>query len=222
VYTVGRQIAETMRVNHAMSKRAAHQRTGELLGRVGIAQPRRVADRFPFEMSGGMLQRAMIANALSCEPAILIADEPTTALDVTIQAQILALLKSIQAETGMSIMIISHNMGVVAEMADHIAVMYLGRVVEEAPLWSLFDEPRHPYTRALLRAIPVVMEEPIGRLESIKGNVPSPYAVPSGCSFHPRCAEFVAGTCELAEPTLVDIAPGHRAACFLLEGSDER
>jgi peptide/nickel transport system ATP-binding protein len=217
VYTLGNQIAETIRANTRLSKHDALDRAVELLRKVGIPLPERAVNRYPFEMSGGMLQRAMIANALSCEPEILIADEPTTALDVTIQAQILALLKDIQAETGMSIVIISHNMGVIAEMADQVAVMYLGRVVEEAPLWNIFDDARHPYTQALLRAMPTLAEEPKDRLEAIEGNIPSPYAVPAGCSFHPRCDAFMAGTCEVATPVLMEVAGQHKAACFLLE-----
>lgn len=215
VYTIGRQIIEAIQVHNDLSKRDARQRAIELLGKVGIPQPGRAVDRYPFELSGGMLQRAMIAMALSCEPSILIADEPTTALDVTIQAQILALLKHLQDETGMSIIIISHNMGVIAEMADHVAVMYLGRVIEEAPLGDLFDNPRHPYTQALLRSVPMVSEEGRTELESIRGTVPGPYAVPTGCPFHPRCDAFMAGTCEVRVPELFPVGPDHRAACFL-------
>jgi peptide/nickel transport system ATP-binding protein len=216
VYTVGKQIIEAIRVHTDASKVAARERTMDLLARVGIPQPKRTVDQFPFELSGGMLQRAMIAMALSCEPNILIADEPTTALDVTIQGQILALLKSIQEETGMSIMLISHNMGVIAEMADSVAVMYLGRVIEEAPAWELFDGPRHPYTQALLQSIPMVEETVQSRLRSIKGSVPNPYAMPKACRFHPRCDAFMSGTCDVREPALMPVGPGHRAACFLV------
>jgi peptide/nickel transport system ATP-binding protein len=206
-----------------VTKRQARARAIELLGRVGIPNPTRAADRYPFELSGGMLQRAMIAMALSCDPSILIADEPTTALDVTVQAQILVLLRSIQEETGMSIIMISHNMGVIAEMADHVAVMYLGRIVEEAPLWKLFDRPRHPYTQALLRAIPMVSTATSDRLPAIKGNVPSPFLVPEGCRFHPRCPSFIAGTCDVAYPEPIHVGPRHRAACVLAapDGDDD-
>jgi oligopeptide/dipeptide ABC transporter ATP-binding protein len=217
VYTVGRQIGEAIRLHTNLSKADARSRSVELLDKVGIPQPARVVDRYPFELSGGMLQRAMVAMALSGNPRILIADEPTTALDVTVQAQILALLQSIQEETGMSILIISHNMGVIAEVADHVAVMYLGRVVEEAPLWDLFDNAQHPYTRALLRSIPLVTADVDARLTSIEGNVPSPYEIPSGCRFHPRCQVFISGTCELVDPRLVHVNPAHRAACVRVE-----
>jgi peptide/nickel transport system ATP-binding protein len=220
VYTVGRQITEAIRVHNEVSKKDARARAIELLGKVGIQQPEQRVDSYPFELSGGMRQRAMIAMALACDPQILIADEPTTALDVTIQAQILALLKSIQEETGMSIIIISHNMGVIAEMADTVAVMYLGRVVESAPLWELFDNPRHPYTQALLRSIPTIEEEIEGRLESIEGTVPDPYHIPVGCRFHTRCREFIAGTCDAEEPSLREASPGHLARCVLVEVED--
>jgi peptide/nickel transport system ATP-binding protein len=153
---------------------------------------------------------------------VLIADEPTTALDVTIQAQILDLLKSIQAELGMAIMIITHNMGVIADMADTVAVMYLGRVVESAPVWDLFDNPKHPYTTALLRSIPMIEEQVKERLESIKGVVPDPYNLPSGCRFHPRCDYFIEGVCDQAEPVPVPVSLGHFASCFLLGGRNGR
>jgi peptide/nickel transport system ATP-binding protein len=221
VYTVGRQIMEMIRVHENVSKREARRRAIEMLGKVGIPQPQRRVDAYPFELSGGLRQRAMIAMALACDPQILIADEPTTALDVTIQAQILALMKSIQEETGMSIIIISHNMGVIAEMADTVAVMYLGKVVESAPLWELFDNPQHPYTQALLRSIPMVEEEVRDRLESIEGNVPDPYNIPRGCRFHPRCPKFIPGTCDPEEPPLFEAGPGHLARCVLVPMSSE-
>jgi len=220
VYTVGRQIIEAIRTHDSATKHQARSRAVDLLGQVGIPQPARVADRYPFELSGGLLQRCMIAMALSCEPSILIADEPTTALDVTIQAQILALLKNLQVETGMSLIIISHNMGVIAEMADLVAVMYLGRVIERAPLWEIFDNPQHPYTRALLKSIPLVTAERKPRLAPIRGNVPSPYAMPAGCRFHPRCEEFMPGTCDEREPALMMAGDGHGAACFLIGNED--
>lgn len=221
IYTIGRQIVEGIRVHSDMSKKAARARTVELLGRVGIPQPSRAVDRYPFELSGGMRQRAMIAMALSCDPAVLIADEPTTALDVTIQAQILGLLKEIQEETGMAIVIISHNMGVIAEMADTVAVMYLGRVVEEGTLWDIFDNPSHPYTEALLKSMPMVGTEVSDRLESITGSVPNPYALPSGCHFHPRCGYAIPGTCEVTDPGLYRVSDGHRAACVLVKGAED-
>lgn len=219
VHTVGRQVVEAIQLHTDLSKHQARARTLELLERVGIPQPKRAIDQYPFELSGGMRQRAMIAMALSCDPAILIADEPTTALDVTVQAQILALLRNIQEETGMSIIIISHNMGVIAEMADEVAVMYLGRVIEEGSLWDIFDDPKHPYTQALLRSIPMVEETVTTRLQSIKGNVPNPYAFPSGCRFHPRCDFFMEGTCDVRDPSLMEVSASHRAACFLIGGA---
>lgn len=215
-YTVGAQIIEAIRTHDPIQVRKARVRVIDLLGLVGIPQPERVVDRFPFELSGGLLQRAMIAMALSCEPSLLIADEPTTALDVTVQAQILTLLKRLQAEMGMSMIIISHNMGVIAEMADLATVMYLGRVVESAPLWDLFDKPQHPYTQALLRSIPRVTAKTNTRLESIEGNVPSPYAIPSGCRFHPRCTKVIPHVCEARDPALMNAGAGHQAACFLI------
>ena len=221
VYTIGRQVVEAIQTHQDLSKRQARERAAELLARVGIPQPRRALDRYPFELSGGMLQRAMIAMALSCEPKILIADEPTTALDVTIQGQILELLGSLQAESGMAIMLISHNMGVIAELADTVAVMYLGRVMEEAPAGELFDHPRHPYTKALLESIPMVEEDPQRRLRSIRGAVPNPFAVPAGCPFHPRCESFVQGACDIGIPPLALAGPEHRAACILVDGADD-
>ncbi|MBI2938925.1 MAG: ABC transporter ATP-binding protein [Chloroflexi bacterium] len=222
VYAVGKQIAEAILVHTDATPREARERAIELLGKVGIPQPRRRVDAYPFELSGGMRQRAMIAMALACDPTILIADEPTTALDVTIQAQILDLLKSIQQEMGMAIMIITHNMGVIAEMADIVAVMYLGKVIESAPVWELFDHPRHPYTIALLKSIPMVEEEVKQRLESIKGTVPDPYNLPGGCRFHPRCGAYRPGTCDASEPPRVEVSPGHVVSCFLVGGDDGR
>jgi peptide/nickel transport system ATP-binding protein len=221
VYTVGRQIMEAILYHTVATKREARERAIELLGKVGIPQPGRTVDAYPFELSGGMRQRAMIAMALAGDPSILIADEPTTALDVTIQAQILALLQSIQRETGMAIMIISHNMGVIAEMADEVAVMYLGRVVERAPVWELFDHPSHPYTISLLRSIPLVEAEARERLESIKGSVPDPYSTVTGCPFHRRCPSFMPGLCNTVLPVETPVAGNreHTVRCHLFPGS---
>jgi peptide/nickel transport system ATP-binding protein len=222
VYTVGKQISEAILFHDNIPERQARERVIELLRKVGIPQPHQRIDSYPFELSGGMRQRAMIAMALACGPTVLIADEPTTALDVTIQAQILDLLKSIQRELGMAIMIITHNMGVIADIADTVAVMYLGRVVESAPVWDLFDNPKHPYTAALLRSIPMIEEQVKERLESIKGVVPDPYNLPSGCRFHPRCDYFIEGVCDQAEPVPVSVSPGHFTSCFLLGGRNGR
>ncbi|NLV74045.1 MAG: ABC transporter ATP-binding protein [Chloroflexi bacterium] len=216
VYTIGRQLSEALLVHRKVSKAEARARVIELLSTVGINMPEQRFDAYPFELSGGMRQRAMIAMALICNPSLLIADEPTTALDVTIQAQILDLMKRLQSEFGMSIMLITHNMAVIAEMADTVAVLYLGKVVESAPVWELFDNPSHPYTQALLRSIPK-MEGPVAdRLESIKGGVPDPYHLPEGCRFHPRCKFFMPGVCDAAEPPQYTVTADHTAACFLL------
>nr|WP_312856650.1 ABC transporter ATP-binding protein [Phytoactinopolyspora halotolerans] len=225
VYPIGRQIVEAVRIHTDKSKRDARSHVIEMLARVGVPQPERMVDRFPFELSGGLLQRAMIAMALSCRPSILIADEPTTALDVTVQGQVLTLLADLQREMEMSVILISHNMGVIAQAADVVAVMYMGRVVEQAPVWELFDNPQHPYTRALLESVPVIETEAElgGRLRAVAGDVPNPYDVPSGCRFHPRCTAFMANMCERAEPVLVKVGDEHTAACFLAEhGHGER
>jgi peptide/nickel transport system ATP-binding protein len=222
VYTVGWQIMEAILFHYPeLTKHQARERVIELLNKVGIPQPHRRVDSYPFELSGGMRQRAMIAMALACNPMVLIADEPTTALDVTIQAQILDLLRSLQQELGMGLLMITHNMGVIAEIADEVAVMYLGKVVERASVWDLFDDPRHPYTVALLKSIPMVEEEVKERLASIKGTVPDPYNLPVGCRFHTRCDSFMPGICDKADPPLIESAPGHFVSCFLWGGRNE-
>ena len=222
IYTVGKQLMEAILFHERVPQREARRRVIELLAKVGIPHPEQRIDSYPFELSGGMRQRAMIAMALACSPTILIADEPTTALDVTIQAQILDLMRGIQQEMGMAILIITHNMGVIAEMADTVAVMYLGKVVESAPVWQLFDNPQHPYTAALLKSIPMIEEQAKDRLLSIKGVVPDPYNLPGGCRFHPRCESYIEGVCDQAEPGPVEVSPGHFASCFLLGGANGR
>jgi oligopeptide/dipeptide ABC transporter ATP-binding protein len=216
VFPIGDQIGETVRLHQGLGRRAARARALELLALAGIADPRRRVDEYPHLLSGGMRQRVMIAMALSCDPALLIADEPTTALDVTIQAQILQLMRRLQAELGMSILFITHNLGVVAEMADRVAVMYAGRVVEEAGVRAIFREPRHPYTRALLAGIPRVDDlmagDPAHRLAAIPGSMPSPFALPAGCAFAERCA-FAEDACRAAPPELVDTGDGHLSRC---------
>jgi peptide/nickel transport system ATP-binding protein len=197
-----------------MSKSEARNRAIELLREVGIPRPETRIDAYPFELSGGLRQRVGIAMALAGDPDILIADEPTTALDVTTQAQILALLRRLQAEKQIALMLITHDMGVIAEMTDEVAVMYLGRVVEYAPVAALFAAPQHPYTRALLRAVPSVLAAPRQRLATIGGAVPHPGARPAGCAFHPRCAEVIPGRCATEMPPA--IPPGTAgASCFL-------
>jgi peptide/nickel transport system ATP-binding protein len=215
VHTIGNQIEEVIHLHQQVDKAEARERAVEMLARVGMPQPERNIDEYPFRLSGGMRQRAMIAMALSCHPQLLIADEPTTALDVTTEAQILDLMRDLQAELGMAIMFITHDLGVIAEMAEDVVVMYLGRVVETAPVVTLFHDPRHPYTRALLHSIPRLSAESGGRLEPITGSVPDPYTTVPGCPFHPRCSQFMGGLCDEEVPRLVQIAPGHSVSCHL-------
>lgn len=215
VHTVGNQIVETVQLHGDLSKHEARARAIEVLRQVGVPKPERRIDEYAFELSGGLRQRAMIAVALSCDPRLLIADEPTTALDVTTQAQILDLLNQLQQQRGMAIMLITHNLGVVAEMADHVVVMYLGRVVEEGPVDDIFHAPKHPYTQALLRSIPSIESTPRVKLPTISGSVPHPYNRPSGCPFYPRCTEFMPGTCDQKEPVLAPVGERQQVSCFL-------
>jgi peptide/nickel transport system ATP-binding protein len=215
VHTVGDQIIEAVRLHNAVGKREARRRGIEALRSVGIPKPERRIDEYSFELSGGLRQRAMIAVALSCDPRLLIADEPTTALDVTTQAQILDLLRKLQQERGMAIMLITHNLGVVAEMADDVVVMYLGRVVEEGNVDDIFHDPKHPYTKALLQSIPSIESPPRVKLPTISGSIPHPYNRPKGCPFHPRCISSTAGRCDAEEPLLQDVGGGRKVSCFL-------
>lgn len=215
VHTVGNQIVETVQLHCDVNKHEARARAVEVLRQVGIPKPERRIDEYAFELSGGLRQRAMIAVALSCDPRLLIADEPTTALDVTTQAQILELLSQLQQQRGMAIMLITHNLGVVAEMADHVVVMYLGRVVEEGPVDDIFHAPKHPYTQALLRSIPSIESTPRVKLPTISGSVPHPYNRPTGCPFHPRCTAFMPGTCDVKEPALAMVNERQKVSCFL-------
>jgi peptide/nickel transport system ATP-binding protein/oligopeptide transport system ATP-binding protein len=213
VFTVGDQITEAMRAHdRSTSSAALKARAIDALTRVRIPAPARRFDEYPHQMSGGMRQRVMIAMALACAPDLLIADEPTTALDVTVQAQILDLLRELQQQTGMAIILITHDLGIVAEMANEVAVMYAGRVVERASGTAIFDDPQHPYTLGLLGSIPRV-EETHDRLLAIEGAVPAPFALPEGCRFHPRCV-FHIPDCERIDPPLRDLGGGHRAACI--------
>jgi peptide/nickel transport system ATP-binding protein len=216
VYTVGYQIAEVIRLHEGASRQGAMDRAVEMLRLVHIANAERRINDYPHQFSGGMRQRVMIAMALACNPKLLIADEPTTALDVTIQAQILDLLQEMKSRLGMAMMLITHAMGVVAETAQRVVVMYAGLVVEEASVEELFENPRHPYTQGLLRSIPRV-DRAAGRkerLEAIKGVVPSLLNPPVGCRFAPRCP-FAMDKCREAVPALREVAPGHKAACVL-------
>jgi oligopeptide/dipeptide ABC transporter ATP-binding protein len=214
-HTVGNQLVEAIRLHSTLSKRAARARAIELLAMVGIPRPAQRVGSYSFELSGGLRQRVMIALALAAEPRILIADEPTTALDVTTQAQILELIRRLQQERGLAVILITHDMGVIAEMADDVVVMYLGRAVETGPVDAIFHAPRHPYTRSLLRSIPSVLAAPRARLATIAGSIPHPYARPPGCPFHPRCPDAILGMCEQALPAQVAIGEGHDVACHL-------
>ena len=215
LFTVGNQISEAILVHEKISKRAALDRAVELLEKVRLPQPRQLLDRYPHQLSGGMRQRMMIAMALVGPPSLLIADEPTTALDVTTEGQILDLLHSLQAEFNMAMLFITHDLGVISEMAEEVIVMYLGRVVEKTDIQSLFDAPRHPYTQALLESIPKIGEKSAGPLKVIEGMVPSPFDIPSGCPFHPRCGHFMQGVCNTAYPALIELDETHQARCFL-------
>ena len=217
VHSIGDQMIETIRLHRAVARREARAMVIEQLRQVGIPQPERRVDEYSFQLSGGLRQRAMIAMALSCGPRILIADEPTTALDVTTQAQILDLLRELQEQTAMAIMLITHNLGVIAEMADDVVVMYLGRVVEQGPVGAIFHAPKHPYTMALLRSIPSVQSTPRTRLPTIQGSVPHPYSRPRGCPFHPRCAHCIPGTCDVRVPDLRAVGDAQHVSCFLYE-----
>jgi oligopeptide/dipeptide ABC transporter ATP-binding protein len=214
-FSVGYQIMETLAVHEGGSRTERRRRTLELLEQVGIPAAASRLDSFPHQLSGGMCQRVMIAMAIACNPKLLIADEPTTALDVTIQAQILDLLVSLSRDRNMAMVLITHDMGVVAEMCDEVAVMYLGRVVEQGPVDTIFHAPKHPYTRALLRSIPSIQAPVRTRLPTIAGSIPHPYNRPPGCAFHPRCPDFMPDRCDRAEPALERVGEDQRAACFL-------
>ena len=211
VHTIGHQIIETIVLHQHVSREQARKRAIEVLGHVGMVKPSETIDRYAHQLSGGQRQRAVIALALSCQPSLLIADEPTTALDVTTEAQILDLMRSLQQEFGMAIQFITHNLGVIAEMADEVVVMYLGRQVEQASVDDLFFNPHHPYTRALLRSIPKLGQKTRDRLESIRGMVPDPFSVPKGCAFHTRCPMYLPGVCD--DPDWLEVGPSHWVRC---------
>lgn len=216
VYTIGNQLMEAIRAHRDMTKREAQELAIDLLDRVGIANPSQRFKQYPFELSGGMRQRAMIAVALSTNPSLLIADEPTTALDVTIQAQILELMKKIQAEFDMSILFITHDLGVIAQIAEEVAVMYLGKIMERGKTRDIIKNPQHPYTQSLLKAIPKL--DTLGqRLTAVSGNIPSPLNRPTGCPFHTRCPQAIAGTCDVREPAVTKGTLGQSVSCFLYE-----
>lgn len=219
MHTVGNQIMETIHLHEDVSKQEARNRAIELLRKVEIPKPERIVDEYPFRLSGGMRQRAMIAMALACNPTLLIADEPTTALDVTTQAQILKLIKSLQEQYGMAVLFITHDLGVVAEIADDVAVMYLGRIVEQGDVDTIFNAPKHPYTQALLHSIPKIAAKR-QNLVSIAGMVPSPFRRPTGCTFHPRCTQRMAH-CSTVEPTLTETEDNHKVRCLLYEAQPD-
>ncbi|WP_207671362.1 ABC transporter ATP-binding protein [Paenibacillus cymbidii] len=215
VLTIGEQLAETIRLHQSRGRMEAMKRAADLLEKVGIPMAEARLRQYPHQLSGGMRQRVMIAMALSCDPQLLIADEPTTALDVTIQAQILDLLKRLNRFEGMGLLMVTHDLGVVAETCERVIVMYAGRIVEQGPVADVFRDPRHPYTAALLQSIPVIGKER-GRLFSIPGSVPSPHAMPAGCRFHPRCAHAF-DRCTQQMPQLREAGNGRMAACWYAE-----
>ncbi len=216
VFTIGNQIAEAIQLHQGLSKKASLEKAVDMLKLVGIPSPERRVKEYPHQLSGGMRQRAMIAMALSCNPSLLIADEPTTALDVTIQAQILDLINNLKRELGMAVILITHDLGIIAETAARVVVMYAGKVVEEADVYTLFEDPKHPYTQGLLRSIP---RPDLGmtketRLQEIPGIVPSLTELPPGCSFNPRCPK-VMDICRKETPKLKEVKPGHKVSCWL-------
>lgn len=213
VFKIGKQIAESARYHHGVSKHKAKEMAVEMLTKVGIPRPEKVAASYPHELSGGMRQRVMIAMAMVCNPKLLIADEPTTALDVTIQAQILDLMRELQKSEGTSILMITHDLGVVAEMCDRVVIMYAGQVVEETDVKTLFKDPKHPYTQSLLASLPQLNSDQ-ERLSSIPGQVPNPLDMPKGCRFAPRC-QFAKEICRAEAPELTEVAPGHKSRCLL-------
>jgi oligopeptide/dipeptide ABC transporter ATP-binding protein len=220
VRTIGQQITEGIMLHQNVNKEEARKRAIDILARTKMPRPERVIDDYPFQLSGGMRQRAVIAMALSCSPNLLIADEPTTALDVTTEAQILDLMRQLQKDSGMAIMYITHNLGVIAEMADEVAVMYMGKVIEQTDVQTIFFNPKHPYTRGLLASIPqlkdaVAHTDRSQRLQTIKGMVPDPYTHFEGCPFYPRCPEMIPERCDKVEPKNIMINPGHFVRCHL-------
>ena len=218
VFTVERQIGETLQIHQNMTKKEARKKAVDLLADVKIPNPERVAKQYPFQLSGGMRQRVMIAMALACKPKLLIADEPTTALDVTIQAQILKLMNDLKAQMGTSILFITHDLGVIHEMADEVAVMYCGQIVEKAPARTIFHDGTysHPYTEGLMTSIPQLNTPKGEKLDAIPGSVPNPLYLPQGCKFGPRC-KYCTKRCEEAEPPLQEVEPGHVVRCFYAE-----
>jgi peptide/nickel transport system ATP-binding protein len=216
IHTVGNQIMEAILLHVTQDKKEAYRMAVDILRKVGMSNPEQRLSEYPHQLSGGMRQRAMIAMALSCNPSILIADEPTTALDVTVQAQVLQLINDLKANHDTSVIFITHDLGVIAEMSDEVAVMYLGKVVEYTDVDSLFHHPKHPYTKALLNSIPAIGREN-KRLESIEGTVPFPMNLPKGCGFYTRCKMAIDGVCNVADVPLVEVRKDHKVRCLLVE-----
>ncbi len=223
VYTIGDHLLEAIMLHQHVDKVEGRARAIEMLDRVKLPEPTRNVDAYPHQLSGGMRQRAMIAIALSCHPRLLIADEPTTSLDVTTEAQILSLMGDLQAQLGSAIMYITHDLGVIAEMSDEVIVMYMGRVVERASVDAVFHNPLHPYTRALLKSIPKITGSRKHRLQAIEGMVPDPFAIPMGCPFWPRCTSHMPGVCDVREPAYIPVEAEHDVRCHLYsdQGTEE-
>lgn len=217
VFTIGDQISEVLMLHQKMDKKSANAKAIEMLAFTGIPAPERVAKSYPHELSGGMLQRAMISMALACKPALLIADEPTTALDVTIEAQILELMKDLKAKTGASILMITHDLGIIAEVCDRVGVMYAGTIVELGKVNDIFEKPTHPYTVGLIGSIPKLNQDKDTRLDTIPGSVPNLINPPEGCRFHPRCSRAM-NICKREKPRMVELESGHKVACHLYDG----
>jgi len=222
VHTLGDQIIEAIRLHRSVSKNEALAIAIDLLRSVGIPMPEQRINAYSWQLSGGLRQRAIIAMALSCQPRLLIADEPTTAIDVTTQAQILDLLRKLQKQRDTAIIFITHDLGVIAQMANYVVVMYLGKVMEQGPVNDIFLQPKHPYTQALLRSIPTMLSAPRVKLPTISGSIPHPFNRPTGCPFHPRCWEFIAGKCDLRIPSLQPVGESQFASCFLYSELEER
>jgi peptide/nickel transport system ATP-binding protein len=215
VYTIGDQVMEAVLLHRDVTEKEAREQVIEMMAHVGIPNARQNFDSYPHQLSGGMRQRAMIALALMCRPSLVIADEPTTAVDVTTEAQVLRLMRELQDEFGMAIMFITHDLGVIAQMAEEVVVMYMGKIVESADVDTIFHNPKHPYLRSLLKSIPRIGAKTGKRLGSIKGMVPDPFNIPPGCPFHTRCPEFVQGLCDVSDPVYGAVDDGHRVSCHL-------
>jgi peptide/nickel transport system ATP-binding protein len=221
VHTIGNQLVEAITLHEDIGKKEAAQKAVDRLREVGVPNPADRMNMYSWELSGGLRQRAMIAMSLSCNPRLLIADEPTTAIDVTTQAQVLNLLRGLQEEHNMAIIFITHDLGVIAQVADYVVVMYLGRVMEEGPVEDIFHHPQHPYTRALLKSIPTVHSRSKEFLPTIEGSIPHPFNRPPGCPFYPRCEDFMPGTCNVRTPKLLPVNEHQSASCFLYHDAAE-